>query len=370
MATHSTNAILLIYTGGTIGMLENPLTGVLEPLDFAYLQEQLPELGTLGCHIAVEALPQPIDSSSVSAEVWVDIARIVEREYDHYDGFVVLHGTDTMAYSASALSFMLRNLGKPVIFTGSQLPIGRMRTDGKENLISAIEIASARTEDDQPRVPEVCIFFQNTLMRGNRAMKVSVDQFQAFKSHNYPRLAHAGIDIRYNDYFIHHPAEGSQFKIYTQLSSEVIVLKLFPCITSLQVNAILQAPGVRGVVMETYGSGNGPKEGWFYEALESALARGIVIVNITQCSTGAVDMRRYETGVRLHTMGIIDGRDMTTEAAITKLMVLLGQDLPSSKVAERMALPTRGEMSLEPEGDDKLCWEMLQYHTEGDAPTY
>lgn len=361
MTNHRTTSILLIYTGGTIGMLENPATGVLEPLDFAYLQQQVPELGALGCRIAVETLDPPIDSSSVSAAVWVEIARIVARDYEAHDGFVVLHGTDTMAYSASALSFMLRGLAKPVIFTGSQLPIGRMRTDGKENLISAIEIASARDDSGRPRVPEVCIFFQNTLMRGNRAQKVSVDQFQAFRSHNYPRLAHAGIEIRYNDYFIHQPAPESRLMPYTQLSDEVIILKLFPCISERQVRAILQMPGLRGVVMETYGSGNGPKEQWFYDALEDALAAGLVIVNVTQCSTGAVDMRRYETGIRLHDMGIIDGRDMTTEAAITKLMVLLGMGIPISEVRRRMAMPTRGEMSLEPEGDDKLCWEMLNY---------
>lgn len=355
-------SILLIYTGGTIGMMENAATGVLEPLDFAYLKEQLPELGALSCRISVEALERPIDSSAITPEDWVDMARIIERNYGLYDGFVVLHGTDTMAYTASALSFMLRGLEKPVIFTGSQLPIGRLRTDGKENLISAIEIASARRgEDGAPRVPEVCIFFQNVLLRGNRSSKVSADQFQAFKSHNYPRLAYAGIDIRYNDNFIHRAERKGRFALHTQLDRRIAVLKLFPGIGIAQVEAILGIEGLRGVVLETFGSGNAPKAEWFIDALQRAIDRGVIIVNITQCSTGYVDMQRYETGHRLHTMGVVSGMDMTTEAAVTKLMVLCGLGLDHAEIKEKLSKPMRGEMSLAPDGDDQLCWEMLSY---------
>lgn len=359
MVAQSRSKILLIYTGGTIGMLENPATGVLEPLDFVYLQKQLPELHALGCELSVETLAPPIDSSAITPTTWADIAHIIERAYEVYDGFVVLHGTDTMAYTASALSFMLRGLAKPVILTGSQLPIGRLRTDGKENLISAIEIAASRRSDGTPRVPEVCIFFQNALMRGNRATKVSADQFQAFKSHNYPRLAYAGIDIRYNDAFIHRSVPVSPLTVHDQLDDRVAILKLFPGISALQVEVVLQIEGLRGVVFETFGSGNAPMADWFIEAVRRAVDRGVVIVNVTQCSTGHVDMLRYETGHILHRIGVVSGLDMTTEAAITKLMVLCGQGLPPSEVKRIMALPRRGEMSLPDEGDDHRCWEIL-----------
>lgn len=359
MSNKSKTKILLIYTGGTIGMLENPATGVLEPLDFAYLKQQVPELSALSCSIDVLTLDPPIDSSAITPSTWIDIAQFIQQHYHSHDGFVVLHGTDTMAYSASALSFILRGLAKPVIFTGSQLPIGRLRTDGKENLISAIEIAASRRDDGSPRVPEVCIFFQNVLLRGNRASKVSADQFQAFKSHNYPRLAYAGIEIRYNDNFIHRSPGAGGIELHANLDTRVALLKLFPGMGREQVCAILEMPGLRGVVMETFGSGNAPMAEWFIHALEEALARDIVIVNITQCSTGHVDMKRYETGLLLHKMGIVSGMDMTTEAAITKLMVLCGQSLSTSDIKRLMGQPRRGEMSLEQDSDDLLCWEML-----------
>ena len=351
--------ILLIYTGGTIGMLENPQTGALEPLDFNYLLDQVSELAHLDCEIQSLSMEPPIDSSAIRPQHWIELADIIEQEYAHYDGFVILHGTDTMAYTASALSFMLKGLSKPIIFTGSQLPIGRLRTDGKENLITALEIASAADELGRPRVAEVCIFFQNQLMRGNRTSKISADQFRAFESHNYPTLAYSGIDIRYNDNFIHRPKQG-ELQVYKSISSDVIILKLFPGITREILAAILGIKGLRGVVLETFGSGNAPNEAWFIDLLQEAINKGIIIINVTQCTTGYVDMCRYETGRKLNTLGIISGMDMTAEAAITKLMVLLGQNFDDAKLRELISNPIRGEMSLEPEGDDLLCWEMAR----------
>lgn len=340
-------------------MLENPQTGALEPLDFNYLKEQVSELARLDCEIETYSMEPPIDSSAICPQHWIELASIIEQAYPHYDGFVVLHGTDTMAYTASALSFMLKGLRKPVIFTGSQLPIGRLRTDGKENLITALEIASATSEDGAPRVTEVCIFFQNQLMRGNRASKVSADQFRAFESHNYPKLAYSGIDIRYNDNFIHRAKHG-ELQVYKHVTSDVVILKLFPGISPEVVAAILDIKGLRGVVLETFGSGNAPNEAWFIELLQKAIHKGIIIINVTQCTTGYVDMCRYETGRKLNTLGIISGMDMTAEAAITKLMVLLAQGFEDSKLRDLISKPIRGEMSLEPEGDDLLCWEMAR----------
>lgn len=363
MATQRSK-ILLIYTGGTIGMLENPLTGALEPLDFKYLSEQVPELSRLDCEIEVLSIDPPIDSSAVRPDNWVELACIIERKYPTCDGFVILHGTDTMAYTASALSFMLKGLQKPIIITGSQLPIGKLRTDGKENLISALELASSKHENGSPRVPEVCIYFQNHLMRGNRTCKVSADQFRAFESHNYPKLAYAGIDIRYNDNFIHKPSRDEELLVYKSIDSHVVVLRLFPGILPEVVEAILGIRGLRGVVLETFGSGNAPNEPWFINLLRDALERGIIIVNVTQCTTGYVDMCLYETGIMLNRLGIISGMDMTTEAAVTKLMVLLAQGFDDKKLRELLAKPIRGEMSLEPEGDDLLCWEMARQRSE------
>lgn len=363
MAAQHTPKILLIYTGGTIGMVENPNTGALEPLDFAYLEEQVPELRQLNCQTEVLSIEPPIDSSAIQPKHWSELARIIELHYNTYDGFVILHGTDTMAYTASALSFMLKGLTKPIIITGSQLPVGRVRTDGKENLITALEIASARGLNGKARVPEVCVFFQNYLMRGNRTSKVSADQFRAFESHNYPKLAYAGIDIRYNDNFIHQPSD-SQLEVYTEVDAHVVVIRLFPGILPEVLSAILSIPDLKGVVLETFGSGNAPSEAWFIDLLREALERGIVIVNVTQCSTGHVDMCRYATGRELNQLGIVCGMDMTTEAAVTKLMILLGQGFAPDKLRSLLATPIRGEMFLDPEANDQLCWEMARQRNE------
>ncbi|MDO4691308.1 MAG: asparaginase [Porphyromonadaceae bacterium] len=352
----TSTSILLIYTGGTIGMVENPDTGALEPLDFAYLYDNIPEMKRLDCQIDIKQVDPPIDSSTISIGNWVNMASLIKLHYDDYDGFVILHGTDTMSYSASALSFMLQGIRKPVVFTGSQLPIGRLRTDGKENLLTAIEIAAAKREDGSARVPEVSIFFQDYLMRGNRTSKVSADKFRAFKSHNYPQLAFAGIDIHYNEGVIHRDARHRRLEVSFALDPNVTILKLFPGITRPVVEAILRVPNLKGVILETFGSGNAPKFEWFTECLAEATVRGIVIVNVTQCSSGMVDMSRYETGRQLHSAGVVCGYDMTTESAVTKMMYLLGQELPVERVRELMETPLRGEMSLSLDHEDFYCW--------------
>lgn len=353
-------SILLIYTGGTIGMVENPCTGALEPLDFAYLYDNIPELKLLDCNISVEQVEPPIDSSDISTNNWANLANIINTNYKSYDGFVILHGTDTMSYTASALSFMLKGLTKPVILTGSQLPIGSVRTDGKENLITAIEIASAKREDGSAKVPEVCILFQDYLMRGNRTSKVSADRFRAFESYNYPQLAFTGIDIRYNNHFIHHENRNTTFEVFPRLDSNVVVLKLFPGINRSVVETLLSTPNLKGVVLETFGSGNAPTYPWFMEAIERATQRGIVIVNVTQCANGSVDMSRYETGRRLLHLGVTSGYDMTTESAVTKLMSLFGQGLQSSEVRTLMGISLRGELTTDSNNEDLSYWAMMQ----------
>ncbi len=341
-------SILIIYTGGTIGMLESPDTGLLRPLDFTYLEEELPELKKLDCQSTVFELSSPIDSSSISLATWYEIAEIIENNYTSYDGFVVLHGTDTMSYTASALSFMLDNLAKPIIFTGSQLPIGKLRTDGKENLITAIEIASAQNEDGSPRIQEVCILFNNHLMRGNRTSKVSADQFKAFKSYNYPELATVGINIRYNDAYIKEQKSSKKLKVYKSLDPHVLILKIFPGITQDVVESMLAIKGLKGVILESFGSGNAPMMPWFINAIKNAIDKGVTFMNVTQCDSGRVDMLRYETGQILHNIGVISGYDITTEAALAKMMFLLDQNQDYNELRRKLSIPLRGECSITP----------------------
>ncbi len=326
-------SILLIYTGGTIGMIENPETGVLESFNFQHLKDNMPELKKLGYSVATIQFDPPMDSSEMGPDSWMKI------------GFVVLHGTDTMSYTASALSFMLENLSKPVILTGSQLPIGMLRTDGKENLITAIEIAAAK-ENGLPLVPEVCIFFENDLLRGNRTSKINADNFNAFRSYNYPALAHAGIYITYDLPQVYHPVSRKPLKPHYLLDRNIAILKLFPGISPQVVESILNIPGLKGVVMETFGSGNAPCEEWFLNMLKEAVDRGIVIVNVTQCRAGSVEMHRYETGHKLLEAGVTSGFDSTTESAVTKLMFLFGHGLTPDEVKEHMNCSLIGEVSI------------------------
>ena len=337
--------ILLIYTGGTIGMIQNPQTGVLESFNFQHLKDNVPELTKLGYEVTTIQFDPPMDSSAMGPESWIKIVQIIAENYQKYDGFVVLHGTDTMSYTASALSFMLENLSKPVIFTGSQLPIGMLRTDGKENLITAIEIAAAK-ENGLPIVPEVCIFFANDLLRGNRTSNINADNFNAFRSYNYLPLAHAGIDIKYDISQIYHPVSRKPLKPHYLLDRNIAILKLFPGISPQVVESILNIPGLKGVVMETYGSGNALNDEWFLTMLREAVERGIVIVNVTQCAAGSVEMHRYETGHKLLEAGVISGFDSTTESAVTKLMFLFGHGMTPEEVKEHMNCSLIGEVTI------------------------
>ena len=330
------SSILIIYTGGTIGMKNDAETGALVPFDFSGIYDEFPSLKRLNVDIDVLTMDPVIDSSNVTPANWAALAELIRDNYTRYDGFVVLHGTDTMSYTASALSFMLENLAKPVVFTGSQIPIGVLRTDGRENLITAIEIAGAHI-GGRPEVPEVSLYFQNRLFRANRTTKRSAEALSAFRSYNYPPLAEVGVNIAYNLAAILHPTEISpELRIATRLADGIEVIKLFP---GLGENIL------RAVVLETFGAGNAPTNEWFIRVLKEAIDRGVIILNITQCGGGKVSMELYETGLRLQKIGVLCGHDMTTEAAVTKLMYVLGLGLSDEQTRALLRRPLRGEFT-------------------------
>lgn len=338
--------ILLIYTGGTIGMKMDPKTQALCPFDFSQILQEVPELRKFSTRIDSYTFDPLIDSSDVEPAMWVELAELIKARYSDYDGFIVLHGTDTMAYSASVLSFMLDHLHKPVIFTGSQLPIGSPRTDGKENLVSAVEIAAAKDMHGNAMVPEVSIFFNSQLLRGNRSTKVNSSAFDAFRSPNFPPLADAGISIHYRDMMIHHPShlEGA-FQIHTKLDTRVAILKIHPGITAQVARDVLLGEDIRAVIIETYGSGNAISKPWFTDIIRESADSGKILLNVTQCLAGEVNMNIYATGKALKDAGVISGYDMTTEAALGKLFFLLGEYSDNEKVKSLMERNLKGEIS-------------------------
>jgi L-asparaginase len=337
------SSVLLIYTGGTIGMMEDARSGELKPFDFKSLTEQIPELNKFDISLSSISFKHPIDSSNMHPDVWIELAGIIKKNYKTYDGFVILHGSDTMSFTASALSFMLENLNKPVVLTGSQLPIGIIRTDGKENLITAIEIAGAK-EKNKPVVTEVCIYFEYKLYRGNRTFKYNSAHFDAFRSPNYPPLAEAGVKINYNKTALL-KSGNKPLKVHTTLDNDIAILKLFPGISQKITSAIINAPGLRAIIIETFGAGNASTKDWFIKELETALKKGIIILNITQCREGKVIQGMYETSSQLKKLGVTSGGDLTFESAVTKLMFLLGQKLKNQEIKKMLLSNLRGELS-------------------------
>ena len=332
-------SILLVYTGGTIGMVKDFETGALKVFDFKKLLQRIPELKQLDCNIQTVSFETPIDSSNMDQSKWAKIASIVENNYDFFDGFVILHGSDTMSYSASALSFMLNNLQKPVVFTGSQLPIGDLRTDAKENLITAIQIASLKI------VKEVCLYFEYKLYRGNRTTKLSAEHFNAFSSPNYPALAESGVHLKVTKELLLPQDENEPLVVAKEMDGNVVIVKMFPGINEQVLSAIVNIPNLKGMVLETYGSGNAPSEDWFISILKNAIESGLQVVNVTQCSGGSVNMGHYETSTMLKEIGVISGADITTEAAITKMMYLLGNNTPHHDFKVLFETALRGELS-------------------------
>ncbi|MDO6517427.1 asparaginase [Zobellia uliginosa] len=337
------SSILLIYTGGTIGMVKDYASGALKAFNFDKLLESIPEIKQLDCHVDSVSFKEPIDSSNMNPSHWVQIATLIEENYDSHDGFVVLHGSDTMSYTASALSFMLENLGKPVIFTGSQLPIGDLRTDAKENLITSIQIAALRKKN-KPVVQEVGLYFEYKLYRANRTTKINAEHFQAFASLNYPELIESGVFLKVSEEYLLRNRGRKKFTVHKEMDQNVAILKLFPGIGPLVLQSVVRIPGLKALVLETYGAGNAPTEPWVIDILREAKEKNIHIVNVTQCSGGSVSMGRYETSKQLEELQVINGKDITTEAAVAKLMYLLGSNVSPKLFKSIFETSLRGEI--------------------------
>ena len=338
--------ILIVYTGGTIGMIKDYKTNALKAFDFSQIIEKIPELEQLNCNIKSISFDEPIDSSNMNTDYYVEIVEVIENSYSVFDGFVILTGSDTMSYVSSAVSFMLENLRKPIIFTGSQLPIGDLRTDAKENLITSIEIACSR-EEDKPVISEVCLYFEYKLYRANRTTKINAEQFEAFTSMNYPPLAESGVHLNFNEYYLYKPKKSKNLIVRKRLVNNIIILKMFPGINQQAVKAIFSTPDLKGVVLETYGAGNAPDQDWFLNLLKDAVAKNIKIVNVTQCLGGSVVQGHYETSIVLKEIGVISGKDITTESAIAKLMYLLNENLNPKEFISYFEKSLRGEITLD-----------------------
>ena len=339
------NKVLLIYTGGTIGMGRNPKTGALEPLDFCELTDSLPEFAYIKTDVDSIQFNPPIDSSNMSPELWSKLVDIIATHYDSYDGFVILHGTDTMAYTASALSFMLEHLTKPVILTGSQLPIGQLRTDGKENLMTSIELASHYEPDGRATVPEVCIYFSGHLLRGNRSTKINADEFNAFESFNYPHLCEAGVNFTFRRHHILKPNFDKPLIPHREMNPNVVVFSLFPGIQKEIFAHVLSDVHLKGIVMRSFGSGNAPQIPWLMDLLKKATDKGVAIINVSQCLAGKVEMGRYDTGYQLKDTGVVSGFDSTVEASVTKLMYLCARYSDHRQVRHYLQKSIAGEIS-------------------------